>query len=97
MKKKLRRLKFLEVANEIEACSDDVITSLGHVNKSTNRGGVVTGMEEWEELNVPDSLIRGLYDQGFKVPTPIQKQAIAMTMETKGDIIGAAETVSTNF
>ena len=51
-------------------------------------------MEEWEWLGVPAPLIRGLNDLGFKTPTPIQKQAIAATLKSKGDIIGAAETVS---
>ncbi len=51
-------------------------------------------MEEWVELGVPSLLIEGLSDEGSKVPTPIQKQAIVMTMKTEGDVIGAAETVS---
>ncbi len=56
------------------------------------KGGVV-GMEEWEWLGVPAPLIRSLYELGFKVPTPIQKQAIPVTVKTENDIIGAAETV----
>ncbi len=48
----------------------------------------------WVELGVPSILIKGLSEEGFKVPTPIQKQAIVMTMKTEGDVIGAAETVS---
>ena len=53
----------------------------------------VTGMEEWEGLGLAAPLVRGLYELGFKVPTPIQKEAIAVTMKTKGDVVGAAETV----
>ncbi len=48
----------------------------------------VTGMEQWECLG------DGLHTLGFKVPTPVQKKGIAMTMKRSGDIIGAAETVS---
>lgn len=58
---------------------------------------MATGMKEWEELGVPTSLIHGLYVLGFKVPTPIQKQGIAVTLKTEGDIIGAAETVRNTF
>ena len=47
------------------------------------------GMDEWVELGVPTPLIQGLYDQGFKLPTPIQP----VTIKTGKDIIGAAETV----
>ena len=50
-------------------------------------------MEEWEWLGVPSPLIRGLSDLGFRVPTPVQKEAIAVTLKTSGDVIGAAETV----
>ena len=51
------------------------------------------GMDEWVELGIPTPLIKGLYDQGFKVPTPIQREAIPVTIKTGKDIIGAAETV----
>ena len=51
------------------------------------------GMEEWAWLGVPTPLMKGLKELGFKVPTPIQKEAIAITIKTKGDVIGAAETV----
>ena len=57
-------------------------------------GDDITGMEEWVWLGVPAPLVKGLHSLGFKVPTPIQKQAIAKTMKTNRDIIGAAETVS---
>lgn len=45
-------------------------------------------------LGVSAPIIRGLHDCGFKDPTPVQAQAIPVSMETESDIIGAAETVS---
>lgn len=57
----------------------------------------IIGMEEWVWLGVTPPLIRGLYELGFKTPTPIQKKAIPVTMKTGSDVIGAAETVSTLF
>ena len=50
-------------------------------------------MQEWEELGTPLPVIRGLYDQGFTHPTPIQKQSIPPAVQDHYDIIGAAETV----
>ena len=53
----------------------------------------LTGMQEWKDLGVPVALMKGLSVLGFKVPTPIQREAIAVTLKTSSDVIGAAETV----
>ena len=57
----------------------------------------IHGMQEWEELGIPLPVIRGLYDQGFTHPTPIQKQSIPPAIQDHHDIIGAAETVRVNL
>lgn len=54
-------------------------------------------MEAWQVIGLSGPVIRGLYDCGFKKPTPVQMQAIPVTMKTEGDVIGAAETVSFKF
>ena len=51
-------------------------------------------MDAWQMLGISFPIIRGLHKCGFKKPTPVQMQAIPMTMKTDSDIVGAAETVS---
>ena len=57
----------------------------------------VEGMEAWQAIGVSLSVIRGLKDCGFKEPTPVQAQAIPVTLKSSGDIVGAAETVMSSW
>ena len=67
-------------------------------NQATDEEGAwLLEMEAWQEIGVSTAILKGLFDCGFKKPTPVQSQAIPVTMETDSDIIGAAETVSWNY
>lgn len=64
----------------------------------TEKGDVILEreMKEWVELGVPRPLMRALHDLKFYQPTEIQRRAIPLVAEGDNDIIGAAETVSSN-
>lgn len=47
-------------------------------------------IEKWDEINMHDDILRGIYAIGFEAPSPIQKQAI-MPMIKKHDIIAQAQ------
>lgn len=49
--------------------------------------------EQWTQLGVPGPVIRALLEQGIRIPTEIQRRAIAAALREQCDIIGAAETV----
>ncbi|KAI8501561.1 ATP-dependent RNA helicase ddx24 [Branchiostoma belcheri] len=51
-------------------------------------------MSSWTPLYVPDVVLRGLADQGFTQPTPIQAQTIPQAIQAHKDVVGAAETGS---
>ena len=47
-------------------------------------------IERWDELEINQSILRGIYAYGFEVPSPIQKQSIK-PMIMKKDIIAQAQ------
>jgi translation initiation factor 4A len=49
-----------------------------------------TEIDSWEELNVRQELLRGIYAYGFEVPSPIQRKAI-LHLINKKDIIAQAQ------
>ena len=51
-------------------------------------------MSAWEVLGVPKEVQRGLSEQSFTTPTPIQTFSLPPAIFHRRDIIGAAETVS---
>ena len=48
-------------------------------------------MVTFEELNLDESLMDGLYSMGYDVPTPIQAQVIPLILSGK-DVIACAQT-----
>lgn len=50
----------------------------------------IKNIEKWDELELDQSILRGIYAYGFEVPSPIQKQAIR-PMIMKRDIIAQAQ------
>ena len=46
--------------------------------------------ETFEEMEIPDEILRGVYEYGFEKPSPIQKKAIRPIMEGH-DVIGHAQ------
>ncbi|XP_071965902.1 ATP-dependent RNA helicase DDX24-like isoform X2 [Antedon mediterranea] len=51
-------------------------------------------MSAWQEMQLPNVLVKALEEQCFTTPTPIQSETIPTAMNNKTDIIGAAETGS---
>ncbi|XP_078611524.1 ATP-dependent RNA helicase DDX24-like [Branchiostoma floridae x Branchiostoma japonicum] len=68
----------------------------GHSCKpqSVAKKSVDADMTPWTPLFVPDVVLRGLADQGFTQPTPIQAQTIPQAIQAHKDVVGAAETGS---
>lgn len=51
---------------------------------------VSNNIENWDELNLDNDILRGVYAYGFEKPSPIQKQAI-LPMIQKRDVIAQAQ------
>jgi len=51
---------------------------------------IVREIEKFEELNLKDDLLRGIYANGFEYPSTIQKKAILPIIEGR-DVIGQAQ------
>jgi ATP-dependent RNA helicase RhlE len=45
----------------------------------------------FSDLNISDTILRALHDEGYRTPTPIQQQAIPIVLEGK-DLLGVAQT-----
>ncbi|XP_022781216.1 ATP-dependent RNA helicase ddx24-like [Stylophora pistillata] len=56
--------------------------------------GPMSDMSAWEVLGVPKELQRGLSEQSFTTPTPIQTLSLPPAIFHRRDIIGVAETGS---
>jgi len=54
-----------------------------------NNGYEVVTYEKWDELDLKDDILRGIYATGFENPSQIQKTAIKPMMQ-KHDIIAQA-------
>ena len=54
----------------------------------------LSGMDEWEILDLHPLLLKGLKKLGFSTPTPIQKLCIPEILATGRDVLGVAETGS---
>ena len=50
----------------------------------------IHSFEKWDEMELQDDILRGIYSVGFETPSPIQKKAIA-PMVKKNDIIAQAQ------
>uniref|UniRef100_A0A0N5A1A3 Probable ATP-dependent RNA helicase DDX23 n=1 Tax=Parastrongyloides trichosuri TaxID=131310 RepID=A0A0N5A1A3_PARTI len=62
-------------------------------NITVKGGGVPKPIRNWEETNIPKTILEVIYKVGYKEPTPIQRQAIPIGLGNR-DIIGVAETGS---
>jgi translation initiation factor 4A len=63
------------------------------VNKASNNEEVIESSYEinaWEDLELPETLLRGIYSYGFEKPSPIQQKAIKPIMMGR-DIIAQAQ------
>ena len=47
-------------------------------------------VNNWDELNLKENLLRGIYAYGFEDPSPIQKKAIRPILDGK-DVIAQAQ------
>ena len=57
---------------------------------STSTTDISNNIENWDELNLNNDILRGIYAFGFEKPSPIQKQAI-LPMIQRRDIIAQAQ------
>ena len=48
-------------------------------------------LEQFQKLNISESIINALNEMGFEEPTPIQAEAIPVAMDGR-DMIGQAQT-----
>jgi len=48
-------------------------------------------VKDFDEMNLKEDLLRGIYSYGFEKPSKIQQRAILPIIETKRDIIGQAQ------
>ncbi|KAB8239605.1 mRNA splicing protein PRP28 [Aspergillus alliaceus] len=62
-------------------------------NIATKGGSVPNPMRSWEESNLPKRLMELVNKVGYKEPTPIQRAAIPIAMQSR-DLIGVAVTGS---
>ncbi|XP_071836230.1 ATP-dependent RNA helicase DDX24-like [Apostichopus japonicus] len=51
-------------------------------------------MSAWDDLPVPDLVLKALKDLGFTKPTPIQAECLTAAIEERNDVVGGAETGS---
>ncbi|XP_071448043.1 ATP-dependent RNA helicase DDX24 isoform X2 [Hetaerina americana] len=51
-------------------------------------------MSEWNDLFVPDPILKALHELGFKEPTQIQMLSLPPAIKGRKDVMGAAETGS---
>ena len=59
-------------------------------NKKEEEPNNIETFENWDELNINPSILRGIYGKGFERPSPIQKQAIKSILAGK-DLIAQAQ------
>ncbi len=71
-------------ANTITTDANAILTEPSEISEP-----VVT-IQKWEDLNLKDELLRGIYAFGFESPSEIQKKAIYPILQ-KRDIIGQAQ------
>jgi translation initiation factor 4A len=72
--------------------TNDTNNNIGETNNN-NPGDKDTPLEiinSWDELDISQELLRGIYAYGFEKPSPIQSKAIKPIIEKK-DIIGQAQ------
>lgn len=51
-------------------------------------------MKGWNDMMLPNVLLRALYEKGFYEPMPIQKMVLPEAINKKANIIGTAQTVN---
>ncbi|KAI5702984.1 hypothetical protein M8J75_006359 [Diaphorina citri] len=61
---------------------------------TSNNEDMFVQMAEWVKFNIPETIIRALYQKGFKTPTKIQSMVMPSALLARKDIVGAAETGS---
>jgi translation initiation factor 4A len=62
----------------------------GTTNTTGSSGQELEQINSWDELNISDDLLRGIYSYGFEKPSPIQSKAIKPIIDGR-DIIAQAQ------
>lgn len=60
------------------------------LNLDTENKSEIKIFEKWDDMNLKDNLLRGIYSHGFEDPSPIQKKAIIPIVK-KNDVIAQAQ------
>jgi translation initiation factor 4A len=77
----------------MSAISNAIPTGNSGTTNATGSSGTEKELEEinsWDELNICDDLLRGIYSYGFEKPSPIQRKAIKPIIDGR-DIIAQAQ------
>ena len=89
-KKKKKKNKHCESIKKIE----EVETACENANETLENNCSDDNIEnDWTYLGIHPIIAKRLYDCGFKDPTSIQREAIPPAIQSRMDIVGAAETV----
>lgn len=59
---------------------------------------IYTGVQSFEELNIPDDLLKGIFAMGFQKPSIIQEKALPLLFATPPkNLIGQSQAGKLNF
>ena len=72
------------------ANTEDITAPIVESTVETNTDYVPTETHNWNEMNLKENLLRGIYGYGFENPSPIQKKGI-MPILTGRDVIAQAQ------
>ena len=78
------------MSNEIINSIDNSMTMRAPEIKVEENPPLLKEINNWEDLNAKTPLLRGIYANGFEIPSPIQKKAIIPIFEKK-DLIAQAQ------
>jgi superfamily II DNA/RNA helicase len=80
-----------ETNNSFNSFKHDVESNnLNELNKEIKEPNEITEINNWDELDIDATLLRGIYSAGFEKPSPVQRKAIKPIIEGK-DIIAQAQ------
>lgn len=63
-------------------------------NEEVDSSNMIEKMKGWDDMMLPNVLLRALYDKGFYNPMPIQKMVLPEAINKRSNIIGTAQTGS---
>lgn len=85
---------FDEMDDFDEADGEEIMSDSNEDNDEGEEIPNLINLKSWQELGVPDEILKAIVDKGFTCPTEIQSSTIPSAILGKRDILGAAETGS---